>query len=379
LLQCHPMNSDPYVYIWQCEDWPNWRYDKNALEALVAAVQYEQKRLFDRLSSEGVLLREQVNLAALSEDVLKTSEIEGERLNPASVRSSIARRLGLDIGALAPVDRHVEGVVEMMLDATGNGHAPVTEERLFGWHAALFPTGWSGLSRIKVGGFRDDAAGAMQVVSGSVGKQKVHFQAPPAYRLPFEMARFLEWVNTSSIEPPLIKAAIGHLWFVTVHPFEDGNGRIARAVGDLLLSRADGVSQRCYSVSAQIQQQRQAYYRILEQSQKGSMDVTAWLVWFLKTLEAAIQQANGTLDDVLRKNRFWQRCLPNSFNERQIKVLNRLLDGFEGKLTRRKWGSLAKCGIETAQSDIDDLLNRHVLVEETTNSRRGMNYKLISD
>jgi len=379
LLQYHPMSSAPYLYIWQCEDWPNWRYDKNALEALVAAVQYEQKRLFDRLASEGVLLREQVNLAALSEDVLKTSEIEGERLNPASVRSSIARRLGLDIGALAPVDRHVEGVVEMMLDATGNCHAPVTEERLFGWHAALFPTGWSGLSRIKVGGFRDDAAGAMQVVSGPVGKQKVHFQAPPAHRLPIEMVRFLEWVNTSSTEPPLIKAAIGHLWFVTVHPFEDGNGRIARAIGDLLLSRVDGVNQRCYSVSAQIQQQHQAYYRILEQSQKGSMDVTAWLVWFIKTLEAALQQANGTLDDVLRKARFWQRFLPDVFNERQIKVLNRLLDGFEGKLTRRKWSSLAKCGIETAQSDIDDLLNRHVLVEETTNSRRGMNYKLISD
>jgi len=373
------MSSDPYVYIWQCEDWPNWRYDKNALEALIAAVQYEQKRLFDRLSSEGVLLREQVNLAALSEDVLKTSEIEGERLNPASVRSSIARRLGLDIGALAAVDRHVEGVVEMMLDATGNCHAPVTEERLFGWHAALFPTGWSGLSRIKVGGFRDDAVGAMQVVSGPVGKQKVHFQAPPAHRLPIEMAQFLEWLNTSPTEQPLIKAAIGHLWFVTVHPFEDGNGRIARAVGDLLLSRADGVSQRCYSVSAQIQQERQAYYRILEQSQKGAMDVTAWLVWFLKTLEAAIQQANSTLNDVLRKNRFWQRCLPNAFNERQIKVLNRLLDGFEGKLTCRKWSSLAKCSTETALRDIDDLLNLHVLVEETSNSRRGMSYKLISD
>jgi len=378
LLQYHPMSNDHYSYIWQREDWPNWRYDKNALEALVAAVQCGQKRLFDRLSSEGVLLHEQVNLAALSEDVLKTSEIEGERLNPASVRSSIARRLGLDIGALAPVDRHVEGVVEMMLDATGNCHAPVTEERLFGWHAALFSTGWSGLSRIKVGGFRDDAAGVMQVVSGPVGRQKVHFQAPPSDRLPFEMARFLEWVNTSVAEPPLIKAGIGHLWFVTVHPFEDGNGRIARAIGDLLLSRADGVSQRCYSVSAQIQQQRQTYYRILEQSQKGSMDVTAWLAWFLKTLEAAIQQANSMLDDVLRKNRFWQRFLPNSFNERQIKVLNRLLDGFEGKLTCRKWSSLAKCSTETAQRDIDDLLNCNVLVEKTSNSRQGISYKLIS-
>jgi len=372
------MSNDPYVYIWQCEDWPNWRYEKNALEALIAAVQHNQKHLFDRLSSEGVLLRELVNLAALSEDVLKTSEIEGERLNPASVRSSIARRLGLDIGALAPVDRHVEGVVEMMLDATGNCHAPVTEERLFGWHAALFPTGWSGLSRIKVGGFRDDAAGAMQVVSDPIGRQKVHFQAPPAHRLPIEMVRFLEWVNTSSTEPPLIKAAIGHLWFVTVHPFEDGNGRIARAVSDLLLSRADGVSQRCYSVSAQIQQERQAYYRILEQSQKGAMDVTAWLAWFLKTLEAALQQANSTLDDVLRKARFWQRFVPNVFNERQVKVLHRLLDGFEGKLTCRKWSRLAKCSTETAQRDIDELLRCGVLREQI-NGRRVMSYEIITD
>jgi len=378
LLQYHPMSNVPYVYIWQHEDWPNWRYDKNALEALVAAVQCEQKCLFDRLSSEGVLLREQVNLAALSEDVLKTSEIEGERLNPASVRSSIARRLGLDIGALAPVDRHVEGVVEMMLDATANCHAPVTEERLFGWHAALFPTGWSGLSRIKVGGFRDDATGSMQVVSGPVGRQKVHFQAPPSGRLAIEMAQFLEWVNTSSTEQPLIKAAIGHLWFVTVHPFEDGNGRIARAIGDLLLSRADGVSQRCYSVSAQIQQQRQAYYRILEQSQKGSMDVTAWLVWFLKTLEAALQQANSTLDDVLRKSRFWQRFLPNVFNERQIKVLNRLLDGFEGKLTCRKWSNLAKCAVDIARQDIDELLKCGALREQARGGR-VMSYEIIID
>src|SRR5690606_21185865 len=232
-------------------------------------------------------------------------EIEGEQLKVESVRSSIARRLGVDIGALAPVDRHVEGVVEMVLDATVNCAAPVTRARWCGWHAALFPTGYSGLSRIKVGSWRDDASGPMQVVSGPIGRQRVHFEAPPADRLETETGCFLEWVNADSGEPPLVKAALAHLWLVTLHPFDDGNGRIARAIGDLLLARADGSPQRFYSLSAQIQRERKAYYDILERTQKRFMDVTEWLAWFLDTLRRAVDQAQHTLDAVLTKARFW--------------------------------------------------------------------------
>lgn len=309
-------------------------------------------------------MRDQASLSALTEDVIKTSEIEGEQLNVESVRSSIARRLGVDIGALAPVDRHVEGVVEMVLDATANCNAPITRDRLFGWHAALFPTGYSGLVRINVGGWRDDATGSMQVVSGPLGRQRVHFEAPPADRLESETARFINWANSASNEPPLIKAGLAHLWFVTLHPFDDGNGRIARAVGDLFLARADGSPQRFYSLSAQIQRERKAYYDILERTQKQSLDVTEWLAWFFETLHRAVNQAQHTLDVVLAKTRFWQRwAAPNSapLNERQVKLVNRLLDGFEGKFTSSKWAAIAKCSPDTALRDITELLARGVL------------------
>jgi len=278
-----------------------------------------------------------------------------------SVRSSIARRLGVDIGALAPVDRHAEGVVEMVLDATANRDASVSRERLFGWHAALFPTGYSGLVRITVGGWRDDASGPMQVVSGPVGRRRVHFEAPPAVHLETETSRFLDWINRASDEPPLIKAGLGHLWFVTLHPFDDGNGRIARAIGDLLLARADGSPQRFYSMSAQIQRERKAYYDILEHTQKGTLDVTAWLAWFLKTLHRAVDQAQHTLDAVLTKARFWQRFAGAPISARQIKLLNRLLDGFDGKLTSSKWAAIAKCSTDTALRDINELLVYGVL------------------
>lgn len=234
------MNSGDCKYIWQAGDWPAWRFDLAALAEPMAQVSRAQGLLLGRLADVGMALRNQASLAALTEEVIKTSEIEGEQLNVESVRSSIARRLGVDIGALAPVDRHVEGVVEMVLDATANCQVPVSRERLFGWHAALFPTGYSGRSKIKVGNWRDDATGPMQVVSGPIGRQRVHFEAPPADRLEAETGRFLGWLNAPSNEPPLIKAGLGHLWFVTLHPFDDGNGRIARAIGDLLLSRADG-------------------------------------------------------------------------------------------------------------------------------------------
>ncbi len=366
------MNGGDYTYIWQASDWPSWHYDLAALAQSLADVSRAQGLLMGRLADVGMALRDQASLSALTEDVIKTSEIEGEQLNLESVRSSIARRLGVDIGALAPVDRHVEGVVEMVLDATANCNAGVTRDRLFGWHAALFPTGYSGLVRINVGGWRDDATGPMQVVSGPLGRQRVHFEAPPADRLQSETDRFINWANSASNEPPLIKAGLAHLWFVTLHPFDDGNGRIARAVGDLFLARADGSPQRFYSLSAQIQRERKAYYDILERTQKQSLDVTEWLAWFLETLRRAVDQAQHTLDAVLFKTRFWQRwAAPGSapLNERQVKLLNRLLDGFEGKLTSSKWAAIAKCSPDTALRDITDLLARGVLRKSDAGGR----------
>jgi len=376
------MNSGHYTYIWQAEDWPRWRYDLAALVDPLAKVSHEQGRLIGRLADVGLALRDQASLAALTDDVVKTSEIEGEQLNVESVRSSIARRLGVDIGALAPVDRHVEGVVDMVLDATRNCQAPLTRERLFGWHAALFPTGYSGLSRINVGAWRDDAAGPMQVVSGPVGRQRVHFEAPPAASIEMEVARFLAWLNASTAEtkgePALIKAALGHLWFVTLHPFDDGNGRIARAIGDLLLARIDGGAHRFYSLSAQIQRDRKHYYDILERTQKSTLDVTAWLLWFLKTLQQAVDQAQHTLDTVLAKARFWQRWATTPINERQVKLLNRMLDGFDGKLTSSKWAAIAKCSPDTALRDISELMSHGVLGKSDAGGR-STSYELSDD
>lgn len=369
------MKSGDCKYIWQEADWPNWRYDLAALAGSMAKVSRAQGILVGRLADVGMVLRDQASLVTLTEDVVKTSAIEGEQLDVPSVRSSIARRLGVDIGALAPVNRSIEGVVEMVLDATANCHAPMSRERLFSWHAALFPTGYSGLARIKVGDWRDDASGPMQVVSGPVGRQRVHFEAPPAARLETETRRFLQWLNGSSNEPPLLKAGLGHLWFVTLHPFDDGNGRIARAIGDLLLARADGSPQRFYSVSAQIQRERKAYYDILERAQRRSLDVTEWLAWFLDTLHHAVDQAQLTLDAVLTKARFWQRWATAPFNERQVKLLNKLLDGLEGKLTSSKWAAIAQCSPDTALRDINDLLARGVL-RKTDAGGRSTSYQL---
>ncbi|MDE2598423.1 MAG: Fic family protein [Rhodocyclaceae bacterium] len=363
------MNSGDYKYIWQANDWPQWQYDIAALADQLAKVSTAHGWLHGRLADVGINLRDQASLDVLTQDVLKSSEIEGEHLDPDAVRSSIARRLGVDIGALAPVDRNVEGVVDMVLDATGNAAAPMTAGRLFGWHAALFPTGYSGLSKIRVGAWRDDAHGPMQVVSGPIGRQRVHFEAPPAGKLEYETARFLAWLEADTGEPALIKAGLGHLWFVTIHPFDDGNGRIARALGDLLLARADGQQQRFYSLSAQIQRERAAYYDILEKTQKGSMDVTAWLSWFMDALLHAFGHAQETLDAVLAKARYWQAWAGIPMNERQTKVLNRLLDGFEGKLTSSKWAKLAKCSQDTALRDIKELLDSGVLAKSDSGGR----------
>lgn len=348
-------------YIWQLPDWPDLTYDVAALAAPLAQVHRAQGQLMGRMAELGMTQREQATLQVLTQEVIKTSEIEGERLSLDAVRSSIARRLGLDIGALAPSDRHVDGVVDVVLDATRNFDQPLTQERLFGWHAALFPTGYSGRVRITVAAWRTDASGPMEVVSGPVGREKVHFTAPPASTLPAQTDAFLNWFEAAPVGDALIKAGLAHLWLVTLHPFDDGNGRISRAVGDMALARAEGSSQRFYSFSTQIQRERKDYYDQLEATQKGPLDVTPWLGWFLGCLLRAVQGADATLAGVLDKAQFWQRWAGTPMNERQTKVLNRVLDGFEGKLTNAKWAALGKCSADTALRDINDLLARGVL------------------
>jgi Fic family protein len=305
----------------------------------------------------GFRLRQEAALQTLTQDVMKSSEIEGEVLDAAQVRSSIARRLGIDVGGLVPTDRSVEGIVEVMLDATRQFDQPLTEDRLQGWHAALFPTGRSGMTRIRVAQWRDDAAGPMQVISGPIGREHVHYSAPPASRVAGEMTAFLDWFNATATIDPVVKAATAHLWFVTIHPFDDGNGRIARAIADLALARSEGSPQRFYSMSSQIRLERAAYYDNLERTQKGDVDISDWLVWFLGCLQRAIAGAQGLLSAVLDKARFWERAAAHSLNDRQIKVLNRLLDGFEGKLTSSKWAILAKCSQDTANRDIAALID----------------------
>ena len=371
----HRMKSGDKRYIWQQPDWPHWVYDHRRLAPLLGQVHRAQGHLLGRMHDLGLDLREQATLRVLTEDVLKTSEIEGERLDAGSVRSSIARRLGVDIGALAPADRHVDGVVDMVLDATHWHSTRLTAARLFGWHAAMFPTGYSGLARIRVGQWRDDAQGPMQVVSGPVHRRRIHYEAPPAALLNAEMTDFLTWFNLDQQDDPVIKAGLAHLWFVTLHPFDDGNGRMARAVGDMALARAEGSAQRYYSLSAQIQRERKDYYDRLESTQKGDMDITDWLEWFLGCLLRALQGAETTLASVLAKARFWQRWAATPMNDRQIRLLNRLLDGFEGKLTSSKWAAIARCSQDTALRDITELLERGVL-KKSEGSGRSTGYEL---
>lgn len=362
-------------YIWQQDNWPHWRYDQAQLAPLLAQVHRAQGQLLGRMIDLGLNFRDQATLRVLTDDVLKTSEIEGEMLDPDTVRSSIARRLGVDIGALTPADRHVDGVVDMVLDATQKHDAPLTAERLFAWHAALFPTGYSGLSTIRVGQWRDDAQGPMQVVSGPLHRQTVHYEAPPALQLDAEMTDFLLWFNLDQQDDPLVKAGLAHLWFVTIHPFDDGNGRIARAVGDMALSRAEQSMQRYYSLSAQIQRERKTYYDSLESAQKGDLDVTGWLTWFLRCLLSAVQGTEKTLASVLAKARFWQHWAGTPLNARQIKLLNKLLDDLEGKLTSSKWATIAKCSQDTALRDISELVERGVL-KRSGASGRSTSYEL---
>ncbi|WP_206677643.1 Fic family protein [Tabrizicola fusiformis] len=370
------LNAENMVYIWEQPDWPRLTWQDGSIAAPLAAVRHEQGRLIGRMEALGFKLREEAVLHTLTQDVVKTSEIEGEQLDATQVRSSLARKLGIDIGALPPTDRNVEGIVEVMLDATRNFQAPLTKERLFGWHAALFPTGRSGMTKIIVGDWRDDSTGPMQVVSGPYGREKVHYSAPPALRVAAEMEAFLTWFNAPLATDPVIKAALAHLWFVTIHPFEDGNGRIARAIADLALARSEGSSQRFYSMSAQIRAERNAYYDQLERTQKGGTDVTLWILWFFDCLGRAIHCADGVLAAVVAKGQFWERAAALALNERQIKVLNRLLDGFEGKMTSSKWAVIAKCSQDTANRDIAALLELGLL-RKGEGGGRNTHYELV--
>ena len=349
------------MYIWELQDWPHFTWRDGRLLKPLAAARLKQGRLLGGMASLGFDLKLEAQREALTEEVIKSSEIEGEVLDRDSVRSSLARRLGLPAAAIAPADRRTEGIVEMMLDATENHAASLTFERLFGWQAALFPTGYSGMRRIKTGAWRDDSERPMQVVSGPIGRRRVHYQAPPAQRLNAEMEAFLEWFNRRSEPEGLLRAGLAHLWFVTIHPFEDGNGRVARAVADQALAQSEDSGQRFYSMSSQIRKERSGYYDVLERAQKGTLAVTDWLVWFLGCFSRAIDFADSARADVLRRADFWQRYAREPFTKRQQAVLNRFLDGFEGKLTARKWAAIGKCSIPTAQRDINKLIGRGIL------------------
>lgn len=357
------------MYIYQRRDWPEFHWDRERLAEPLAAVRHQQGRVIGHMEALGFRLRQEAVLQTLTADVIETSEIEGAKLDAEQVRSSIARRLGVDVGALKPADRDVEGIVEMMLDATRHYDTPLTADRLHSWQAALFPSGRSGMTKIAVGKWRDDRNGPMQVVSGPIGRERVHFQAPAASRVEYEMRRFLDWSNETSETDLVVRAALAHLWLVTIHPFDDGNGRIARAVADMFLARSEGSSQRFYSMSTQIRRERSAYYDILEQTQRGSMDITPWMGWFLACLGRAIDGAQEILVGVLAKAGFWKRFHDVSVNERQRSVLNLMLDGLDGKLTTSKYAKLAHCSQDTALRDILALVKHGMLVRSRAGGR----------
>jgi len=357
-------------YIHQLKEWPHFTWQEKKLLRLLAGVRHKQGKLLGMMQGLGFQLQTEATLQTLTLDVLKSSEIEGEILNPEQVRSSIARRLGMEIGGLVPSDRHVDGVVEMMLDATQNYKEALSEDRLFGWHAALFPTGRSGMQKIVVGAWRDNKKDdPMQVVSGAMGHENVHYQAPDSELLADEMNSFLRWFNADSNIDDVIKSAMAHLWFVTIHPFDDGNGRIARAIADLQLARSDDSKQRFYSMSAQIRKERNAYYDILEETQKGTLDITRWTEWFLSCLDRALSATGETLASVMQKAKFWEKYSRISFNDRQKIMLNKLLDGFTGKFNSSKWAKITKCSSDTAIRDINDLLSKGILEKEPAGGR----------
>lgn len=365
-------------YIHEQADWPQLSWDAGRLSALLADVRHRQGRLLGRMQGLGFRFRTEARVATLTADVVKSSAIEGEWLPEADVRSSIARRLGVDSSGATVASREVEGMVEMMLDATQHHAQPLTTERLWGWHAALFPTGRSGLRKITVGAWRPVEAGAMQVVSGPLGREKVHFEAPDAERLEREMGLFLEGFEADDGMDPVLKAGVAHFWFVTIHPFEDGNGRIGRAIVDLALARADGTAERFYSMSSQMEAERKEYYLQLERAQRGGLDITLWLEWFLGCLGRAITQADEVLSGVLLQARFWEKVNQQPVHERQRQVIQRLLDGFEGKLTSSKYAKLAKCSEDTALRDIRALVEHGILIKNMAGGR-STSYTLVLD
>lgn len=364
-------------FIHENPDWPELTWDSDELSPGLAALRYREGQLVGRMQGLGFDLRQEASLRTLTDDVVKSSAIEGESLNPEEVRSSIARRLGLDVGGLVTSSRDVEGIVEMMLDATQKFAEPLTDERLFGWHAALFPTGRSGMQKITVSNWRPEEAGAMQVVSGPYGREKVHFEAPAAGRLQSEMSKFLEWFNAPSSADPVLRAGIAHFWFVTIHPFEDGNGRIARAIADMSLARADGSKDRFYSMSAQIESERKDYYDQLEAQQRNGLDITPWLSWFLDCLGRAFDRAEETLEAVLYKAKLWDKANRHAVNQRQRLVINRMLEhDWEGHLNTSKYAKLAKCSNDSALRDIRELLEGGILLQNPGGGR-STSYRLV--
>jgi len=363
-------------FIYQKQNWPKFKWDNEYLLPRIGKVRNEQGKILGFMQSIGFELRIEASFETLILDILKSNEIEGELLNKDEVRSSLARRLGMDLIGLIPSTRNIDGVVDMMVDAIENNKETISEDRLFGWHSSLFPSGRSGMFKILSGRYREDSTGPMQVVSGALGKEKIHFQAPASDIVKSEMDVFIKWFNGVNHHDPVLKAGIAHLWFLTIHPFEDGNGRIARALTDLLLSRSDGVVQRYYSLSAQILKERKGYYEILEKTQKGTLDITLWLDWFIDCLLKSLESSSEILSKVIAKARFWNKHAMETFNDRQKVMLNKLMDEFFGKLTTKKWAKITKCSVDTALRDIQDLISKGILRKENAGGR-STNYVLI--
>ena len=368
------------MYIYQLNEWPNFIWDKERLSNLLSNLRYSQGCLLGKMNSLGFDLQEESTLQTLTQDVIKTTEIEGESLNKEQVRSSIAKRLGINISdTTVAISHDVEGIVEIMLDATKNYNDPLTSERLFNWHAALFPNGRSGLQKITVGNWRGKLSGSMQIISGPYGREKIHYEAPTYDRIEIEMQYFVNWINSELEIDPVIKAAIAHFWFVTIHPFDDGNGRIARAIADMLLARSEKTSQRFYSMSSQIQNERDSYYDVLEKCQKSCLDISIWIEWFLNCLTDAIAQSDETLSHIIIKAKFWKNHQEEYFNPRQRLILNLLLDrNFKGKLNSSKWAKITKCSQDTALRDIGCLLTQEILVKSASLGR-STSYQLNSN
>lgn len=363
------------IYIHEKDNWTNFTWNEKLVSKKLAETRNLQGRLLGKMESLGFDQQDEAVLNTLTLEIVKSSEIEGEILDLEQVRSSVARRLGIELAGAIESERHIDGIVEMMLDATQRYDSPITKERLFGWHSSLFPTGWSNMYKIIVADWRKDTTGPMQVVSGAMGKEKIHFEAPNSDRINSEIENLNNWIETENETDPVLKSAIVHLWFITIHPFEDGNGRITRAITEMLLARSDNSVKRFYSMSSQIRVERKQYYEILEKTQKGTSEITAWILWFLECLKNSFESTSELLSKILIKAEFWKINSKTILNERQQKMLNKLLDGFDGKLTTSKWGKICKCSQDTALRDIQDLIKKEILQKEKSGGR-STNYEL---